>query len=488
MKLSLLILGLATASLPVAQSLRSQLPIGSNFPVAGENATYDYVVVGAGTAGLALATRLAQDGRYSVAVLEAGSYYELDNGNRSVIPAYDVYSAGTDGLGGVNPLIDWEFMTTAQAGANNETKHYARGKCLGGCSARNFMVYQRPTVGAMQKWADDVGDQSWVWDKVLPYYKRSTTFTPPDMSIRLANSTPLYDAQVFGDGPVQVSYARYASPLSSHIINAWDEIGDPMRTEGLESGELLGHQYLPSSLEPKTQERSTSKSYLDLALLTTELNVYTHAFVKQVLFDDNKAAVGVKVDTDGMPYTITATKEVILSAGAFQSPQLLMVSGIGPAETLTKYNIPVIHDLPGVGQNMEDNPLFGITFAVDVETSSSYSNNPARFGAAITEYNENRTGFLTSSGADAISFEKLVNMDRLNISAKAKQTLAWVPEDWPDIQFWGFTTWLGDQLGSAAPDTKNYACFLASLTAPLSRGYVTINSSDMADAPIANPN
>ncbi|KAK5123338.1 hypothetical protein LTR85_002769 [Meristemomyces frigidus] len=418
----------------------------------------------------------------------ATRWHELDNSNRSTIPAYDFHSAGFNDLEGVNPLIDWEFMTTPQAGVSNKTKHYPRGKCLGGSSARNYMTYQRPTIGTMQKWADDVGDQSWVWEKVLPYYQRSTTFTPPDMSTRLANSTALFDASAFGDGPVQVSYARYVNPSTSWIMNAWSEIGDPVRTEGLESGELLGHQYLPSTIDPKTQERSSSQAYFELALGTTQLSVYTHAFVKRILFDHDKTATGVTVETSGMLYTISAKKEVVLSAGAFQSPQLLMVSGVGPAETLKEYDIPVIQDLPGVGQGMEDNPMFGITFAVDVETTSTYLNNPTRFGGAIAEYNEHRTGFLTSCGADAVSFEKLVNMDHLNISDKAKQAMALVPEDWPDVQFWGFNTWLGAQFGSAPPDTKNYACFLSSLIAPLSKGYVTINSSDMADAPIINPN
>lgn len=128
---------------------------------------------------------------------------ELDNGNRSVIPGYDFYSAGFVDLQGVNPLIDWEFVTTPQAGANNRTEHYPRGKCLGGSSARNYMVYQRPTVGTMQLWADRVGDQSWTWENVLPLYNRSATLTPPNMSIRAANTTPLYDLSVFGGGPLQ---------------------------------------------------------------------------------------------------------------------------------------------------------------------------------------------------------------------------------------------------------------------------------------------
>ena len=118
-----------------------------------------------------------------------------------MIPGYDFYSNGRT-LEGTNPSIDWMVVTTPQPGANGDEVHYSRGKCLGGSSARNYMVYQRPSKGTMQKWADDVDDQSWTWENVLPYYEKSSTFALPGG--RPANATPLYDASVFGGGPVQV--------------------------------------------------------------------------------------------------------------------------------------------------------------------------------------------------------------------------------------------------------------------------------------------
>lgn len=289
----------------------------------------------------------------------------------------------------------------------------------------------------MQKWADEVGDQSWTFNNTLKYYKRSSTFRSPTNDIRLANSTPSYDTSVFGDGPLQVSYANYVSPIASWYMLAHSQAGDPLAKGGFESGHLLGHDYVPASIEPKLQERSSSQaSYLNLALRTTRLTIYTHTMAKKLMFSRNGTASGVAVE-NGMPFTINAAKEVIVSGGAFQSPQLLMVSGIGPEAILKDLSIPVIKNLPGVGQNLQDNPLFAISHAVETETASTYANNPAKMAEAVDLYNLNRTGFLTSSSADVISFIKLVNLPNLNLSSQAKKDMSWVPEDWPDVQIWG---------------------------------------------------
>lgn len=132
---------------------------GSNFGVPGQNATYDYVVIGGGNAGVTIAARLAEGPLNTVAIVEAGSFYEITNGNLSQIPADVVYFIGKSPKD-VNPLVDWGFVTTPQPGANGQAYHYARGKTLGGCSARNFMVYQRGTRGSYQMWADEVGGKS----------------------------------------------------------------------------------------------------------------------------------------------------------------------------------------------------------------------------------------------------------------------------------------------------------------------------------------
>lgn len=128
---------------------------------------------------------------------------EMDNGNRSTIPGFDFYSCSMT-LDGVNPLIDWRFVTTPQPGDGNQSLHYIRGKGLGGSSSRNYLLYNRATVGTMAKWAELVDDQSWTWENVLPYYKRSATLTPPNMAVRAKDTRPNFDEAVFGSGPLQV--------------------------------------------------------------------------------------------------------------------------------------------------------------------------------------------------------------------------------------------------------------------------------------------
>ena len=163
-----------------------------------------------------------------------------------------------------------------------------------------------------------------------------------------------------------------------------------------------------------------------------------------------------------------------------------MVSGIGPQRTLSKYGIPVVQDRPGVGQNFWDNPFFGPSYALNVVTT--LANYPQLMAEAIEEYNSNRTGYLTSNGADLLSFEKLSTVKSLNISAAARKQLAQFPSDWPEVEFSAFPGYYGSALGSTPPSsTQNYGGMAIGMIAPISRGYVTINSSDMVDPPIINP-
>ena len=203
-------------------------------------------------------------------------------------------------------------------------------------------------------WADQVGDQDYNWNKFLPYFEKSLNFTPPDMSKRAANATPDYDTATLGqgNGPLSATFTNYAQAFSSWVQNGLKEIGIHPRN-GFTSGKLIGSAYVLNTIEPTLQTRESSETaFLQPALANPNLIIYTQTLAKRIIFDSNKVANAVEVDTSGEVYNLHARKEVIVSAGTFQSPQLLMVSGIGPQGTLSQHNIPVIADRPGVGQNM----------------------------------------------------------------------------------------------------------------------------------------
>lgn len=350
--LGLLILSTVNALTP-ADSISGQPLLGSSFGIPGRNATFNYVIVGGGTAGLALANRLTESGKHTVAVIEAGSFYEISNSNYSQIPRHVWDGAGLT-LTDANPLVDWMLETQPEPGIGGRKNHYTRGRCLGGSSARNHMVYHRATKGAYKKWADEVGDPSYEWDNWKKYFDKSTTFYKADSTKRYQNSTPEHDAagDRAKDGPVSIGYPNWATPITSWILKATVALG-MKAIPGWIDGELIGSSWGLRAMNPVTQVRESSETaYLRPALKRPNLQVYHTTTATKVLFNGSKA-YGVSCNTLGRNFQLLAEKEVIVSAGAFHSPQLLMVSGIGPKEVLEQHGIPVVVDAPGVGQGLE---------------------------------------------------------------------------------------------------------------------------------------
>ncbi|KAE9968319.1 hypothetical protein BLS_005913 [Venturia inaequalis] len=467
------------------------------FPAADEsfaNAAFDYVIVGGGTGGLAVASRLSENPAVTVAVIEAGGHYETSNPLLSSTPAGDVFWVGTSPLD-TNPLVDWNFQTTPQAGALGRKIHYARGYCLGGSSARNFMIYQRATKGSMDMWAKQIGDDSYSWENFLPHYQKSVNFTAPTKnSPRAANATVRYRAEAFPprSGPLRVSYANYGGPFSSWIQGSLNEIGIPS-VDDFNSGSLMGAQYCSSTIDPVYQTRESSEtSFLAAAKGRKNLRVFSKTLAKKILFDARKQATGVEVVSSFVPFTISAKREVIVSAGAFQSPQLLMVSGIGPKATLNQFKIPVLSDLPAVGQGMEDHIFMGPTYRVNVDTLTKIANSiPSIVSSFLTEYFAKRIGPLTNPVCDFLGWEKVPKAMRSELSPAAIKDLASYPEDWPELEYLSAPGFIGNFSGlfaSQPHDGYQYASILAALVAPLSKGSVTIKSADTSDLPLINPN
>lgn len=480
-------------------SFNQQEPVGkplvSSFFGVPANATYDYVVVGAGTAGLALASRLSEAG-ISVAVVEAGGFYEIDNGNLSVVPGYTTFYTGTD-PSNFQPLIDWGISTTPQPGSADRRLHYARGKTMGGSSARNYFLYHRPTVGSHQQWADEAGDDGYLWENMLPHYKQSVNGTPPNFDL-YTNTTVLYDEEAFlpVGGPLKTYFGNAVDPFGTCARQAFAKAGlTPI--DGISSGKLIGAAYSPLTVDPTaTQRQSSESSFLREALNARQAPiVYPQTLATEIKFNGTKAT-GINAMTAGtfgtpsLSFTLTARKEVITSAGVFQSPQLLMVSGVGNCDELAKVGIDCKISLPGVGQNMWDHPVFGVSHAVNVNTASAGQNNATLSAELIQLYLQKAAGPLSIFGAGYYGFEKLPEPYRSRLSNSTRTALDAIPEDWPEVEWLPISAYNGYNLNKQTADPRdgrNYATLSAALIHPFSRGNVSLSSPHMWDLPQVNP-
>ena len=267
---------------------------------------------------------------------------------------------------------------------------------------------------------------------------------------------------------------------------------------GLNAGVLNGSAYSTLSIDPRNDYRSSSESsFLQAALQNgTAPIIYKNSLAQKVMFNNN-TATGVLVSTAGsfgtkpVNFTLNARNEVIISAGTFQSPQLLMVSGVGPKSILQQYGIQVINNLAGVGQNMWDHVLFGANRRVNVLTGSNSLNNPAAAARLAEQFRTNGSGPLAAFGAGYYGWEKIPNPYRGNLSSAALSALSTFPSDWPELEWLPISAYLGYQTNRQTEDPRdgyNYATINPGLIAPLSRGNVTISSADMADPPVLNPN
>ncbi|CAG8958995.1 hypothetical protein HYFRA_00012154 [Hymenoscyphus fraxineus] len=459
-------------------------PVEMSGAIRGFTAVQGHItVVGGGTAGLTIAARLAETA--SVAVIEAGGFYDTDNGNFSIVPfnslGMGIISSAEDYP--PQPLIDWGLISVPQPRFGNRRFHYAQGKTLGGSSGINIMGYHRGTTGTYQRWADIVEDQSYTFDNLLPYFQRSCHFTPPNLEKRnSANATPEYDPSAFSTtgGPLQVSYVNFVDPMVTWGDKMLQEIGLKISPTGFNSGILSGYTgYATSTIDPRDATRSSSyTSFLEKAIEETEIIVYAHTQAMRITFDSNKKATGVVVSTQGLEYTISANKEVIVSAGVFHTPQLLMVSGIGPQAVLEFQNITVISALEGVGQNLWDPVFFLTTNRVNTPTGSTLINGPDAL-RVLKDYTHNASGPYSAAGGH-FAFEKIPANLRNNFTKETQDILSELPDDWPEVEY--------SVAAGAGQNNTVMGTFGATILAPLSRGNVSIRSSSMLDQPLINMN
>jgi choline dehydrogenase len=344
------------------------------------------------------------------------------------------------------------------------------------------MIHQIGTSESYQQWADHVDDDSYAFEEFLPYFRRSTNWTAPS-ALRTPNATARYNESAFmpEGGPLQISYPDYAQPFSTWLDGPMSEVGIPL-TDDFHSGVLEGAKFCEITINPTTKLRDSSEtSYLVSAATKPGLTVLTYSMAERIVFDDLRAT-GVIVNGTKIP----ARKEVIIAAGTFQSPQILMLSGIGPAAHLTQHSIPVLLDKPGVGQDMADHIFFGPSYVVNLETYAPTS----RVQAAISLFTANQTGPLQNNNADYIAFERLPEDTLSSFTTASQSALSAYPVDWPEVEYFAIGGFFGNFSSSLLPppNNGNYATILAGLVKPTSRGTVTLASSDFRDLPLINPN
>lgn len=290
---------------------------------------YDYIIVGAGSAGCTLAYRLGADPSLKILLLEAGG---VDRSPIIKIPL-------TWGLILKNRLYDWGYFTEPEPGMDHRRIECARGKVLGGCSSINGMAYARGAREDYDHWARDLGLAGWSYDEVLPYFKRSESWQGGASELR------------GGDGPLTVTQLDYQDPLLDGFMQATELCGYP-RNADYNGASIEGFGPMQTTIR-RGKRWSAASAYLRPAIARGNVTVRTGALVRRVNFEGRRA-VGVELAVGAQVETLRATREVILSGGVINSPQLLMLSGIGEAAQLRRHGIQVAVDLPGVGQNLQD--------------------------------------------------------------------------------------------------------------------------------------
>lgn len=409
---------------------------------------YDYIIVGAGSAGCVLANRLTQDGRTRVLLLEAGP---KDTSIWLKVPA------GTPRLYS-HPTVNWRYYTAPEPGLNNRKVYCPRGKTLGGSSAINGLVYMRGAPQDYDGWAQ-MGNRGWSWADVLPYFKKS------EKQERGADD-------YHGDkGELAVSSLRSPHPACQGFVAAGEAIGLPFNPD-FNGAAQDGIGYVQYNID-RGVRHSAASAFLKPAARRPNLRIEVETHVERIVIRDRRAR-GIVYKVRGEAREAEA-REVIVATGTLNTPQLLMLSGIGPADHLKAHGIEVVHDLPGVGQNLQDHIyahyLAKTDAAFSINRLITGSNNKLqswRVLPHVMEYAIKRTGLLTSAAAQVAAFVR---------SSPHVAT--------PDlqIQFRPFSMIISKE---GRFDAESHPAVTASVAhlRPHSRGTVTLGSADPFASPV----
>jgi choline dehydrogenase len=406
--------------------------------------SFDYIIVGAGTAGCVLANRLSADPKTSVLLLEAGG---KDNYHWIHIPVGYLYTLG-------NPRTDWCYKTEVEEGLNGRAIDYARGKVLGGCSSINGMIYMRGQARDYEQWRQ-MGNVGWSWDDVLPYFRKTED--------HYAGADDMHGA----GGEWRVEEQRLSWEILAAFREAAAEAGIP-KTNDFNRGDNEGCGYFQVN-QRRGRRWSAATAFLKPAMQRPNLKVMTHAQASRIIIEDRRAT-GLEFRHEGQAVQANANCAVILSGGSVTSPQLLELSGIGQGALLQQHGISVEHELPGVGENLQDHLQVRLVYKVaNTRTLNLRANSLLGKAAMGLEYALFRTGPLTMSPSQLGAFAK---------SDPGKETA--------NIQY-HIQPLSTDKLGE---DLHPFEAFTASVCnlRPESRGSIHLASPDPMVQPSIRPN
>jgi len=412
--------------------------------------SYDYIIIGAGTAGCVLANRLTQDRNVSVLLIEAGG---KDDYMWIHIPVGYLYCID-------NPRTDWRFRTEKEAGLNDRSLIYPRGKVLGGCSSINGMIYMRGQEGDYETWANETGDDRWRWQQVLPVFRQSEDHH--------AGANNFHGS----GGEWRVEKQRLSWEILDAFRNAAEQTGIP-KTDDFNRGDNEGCGYFDVN-QRNGIRWNTSKAFLkSVKNRHGNLEIMTGCHVQKLLIEttpQGKVCRGIEFTGGGQSWVAHATRETLLCAGAIGSPQLLQLSGMGQPKLLQEHQLPVVAELPGVGENLQDHLQLRMAFKVSgVKTLNTMANSWLGKLKIGLEYALNRSGPMSMAPSQLGLFT------RSDPSQKSA-----------NIQYHVQPL----SLNKFGEPLHPFPAFTASVCnlRPSSRGHVRIASAKSTDAPKIAPN
>jgi choline dehydrogenase len=427
--------------------------------------TFDYIIIGGGTAGALLCNRLSASGNRRVLLIEAGS---KDDYHWIHIPVGYLYCIG-------NPRTDWLYQTEPDAGLNGRSLRYPRGKTLGGCSSINGMIYMRGQARDYDQWAQITGDDAWRWDQVLPAFRRHEDHWRLDQPEGMGEDFKrLHGNKATGStGEWRVEKQRLRWDVLDAFSHAAQQAGIPA-TDDFNSGNNEGVGYF--EVNQKGGWRwNTAKAFLRPTCYgRSNFEMWTNAQATRLIVETqangSRRCTGVEVWTGKAMVTVHATREVVLSAGAVNSPQLLQLSGIGPAALLRQYGIDVVHELAGVGANLQDHLQIRSVYKVkNVKTLNTLASTLAGKAKIGIEYALKRSGPMSMAPSQLGAF-----------------TRSSADQPWPNIEYHVQPLSL-DAFGEPLHDFPAFTASVCNLN-PTSRGTVQIKSARFDAAPAIAPN